>query len=442
MSDSYENTKLLCEAARRAVPSISRASGDTLNRLLVSLASTLEARAADILAANRLDLSSAEANGVQPHMLDRLMLDEKRIAGIADALREVADLPNPIGGGERFTRPNGLVITRVRVPLGVVGIIYESRPNVTVDAASLCLKTGNAVVLRGGKEAIGTNRVLVGLIRSELERAGLDRNACVFIEDTSRDSSVALMKMRGLIDVLIPRGGKGLIKTVVENSTVPVIETGAGNCHLYVDESADLAMALRVALNAKLSRPAVCNSIETLLVHESVAADFLPAFADAAPGVELRCTPDALGVLAASKSPAALAALSALNPASPAAAYPSAAKIRPASDEDFYTEFDDLILSVKIVSSLTEAIDHINKYSTGHSEAIITSSLAAADRFQREIDSAAVYVNASTRFTDGGEFGFGAEIGITTQKLHARGPMGLPALTTVKYLVTGAGQVR
>ena len=304
----------------------------------------------------------------------------------------------------------------MRVPLGVVAIIYESRPNVTVDAAALCLKSGNAVVLRGGKEAIRTNRILVRIMRDALDGLGIDANAVCLIDDTSRRGTTELMGMRGLVDVLIPRGGKGLIRSVVENASVPVIETGAGNCHLYVDASADLDMALRVAVNAKTSRPSVCNAIETLLVHESVAAEFLPRFAEAMAesGTEIRGDERTCTVIGAV----------------------------PATEEDWATEYDDYIIAVRVVPSIEEAVEHIRRYSTGHSEAIITRDLSAARCFQRSIDAAAVYVNASTRFTDGGEFGLGAEIGISTQKLHARGPMGLDALTTVKFLITGDGQVR
>jgi glutamate-5-semialdehyde dehydrogenase len=326
-------------------------------------------------------------------------------------------LTDPIGSGECWTRPSGIKIRCVRVPLGVIGIIFESRPNVTVDAAALCLKTGNATVLRGGKEAINTNVALVGLMQRALAEVGLDPNAVSLITDTTHEGANVLMQMTDYVNVLIPRGSARLIRAVKENSKVPVIETGAGNCHLYVDESADLGMAVKVALNAKCQRPAVCNAIETLLVHESVAAKVLPMIAEkmAEFKVEFRCD-------------------AATKPYIPGAV--------DAVESDWATEYDDYILAVKAVSSLDEAISHINKYNTGHSEAIITRSYENGRRFQQEIDAAAVYINASTRFTDGEEFGFGAEIGISTQKMHARGPMGLPEMTTYKYVINGNGQIR
>jgi len=350
-------------------------------------------------------------------MVDRLTLSAERIEKIAESLRSIVELEDPIGTGEVWDRPSGLTINRIRVPLGVVGIIYEARPNVTVDSAALCLKTGNAVVLRGGKEAINTNKALVAVIKEALEECGFDPHGVELIESTERESARALMEMRGYIDVLIPRGGKGLIKSVVENAKVPVIETGAGNCHVYVDESADMDMAVKVAINAKCSRPSVCNAAETILVHAGVAAKFLPAFAKAADvyKVEIRGCGKTKVLVPASKE---------------------------ATEEDYMTEFNDYIVAVKVVDTFSDAISHINRYSTGHSEAIITENEEHAQRFCREINSAAVYVNASTRFTDGGEFGFGAEIGISTQKLHVRGPMGLFALTTEKYIVKGNGAVR
>ena len=416
-NEIYLQVEDICRAAKAA----SRAYGSTgtaeKNALLCAMADQLMVDLDEILAANAKDLENAAENGVPKTMLDRLKLDEKRMKGICDALREVAALPDPIGSGERTVRPNGLVIQKVRAPMGCVAMIYEARPNVTVDAAALCLKTGNAVVLRGGKEAIQSGTALVASMRKALVAKGFSPDLIGFITSTDRAGSTALMNMRGLVDVLIPRGGKGLIRAVVENAKVPVIETGAGNCHLYVDETADLAKAVTVAVNAKCSRPSVCNAIETLLVHESVAAEYLPMVAEAMKpwSVEIRGDETTRAIL------------------------PEAV---PATEEDYETEYNDYILAVRVVDSVDTAIDHINAYSTGHSEAIMTRSIEHADKFRALIDSAAVYVNASTRFTDGGEFGFGAEIGISTQKLHARGPMGLYALTTDKYLIDGDGQVR
>ena len=413
--DTFEYVKSLCQAAKDAAPAFSRTSGGVRNSLLIRISELLCESADEIIAANESDLAMAAENGVPGPMLDRLKLDKKRIEGIASALCEVAALPDPIGSGTRVVRPNGLVIEHIKVPLGVVAVIFEARPNVTVDAAALCLKTGNACVLRGGKEAINSNRALVSVMRKALSEAGLSPDAVCLIDDTTRESSSALMKMRGYIDLLVPRGGKGLIRSVVENATVPVIETGAGNCHLYVEKTADLDMAVSVALNAKLSRPAVCNAIETLLIDEEVAGEFLPKFRAALTHpLEIRGCARTREII----------------------------DCVPASDEDWDTEYDDYILAVKVVSGIDEAISHINAHNTKHSECIMTRDMANAERFRNEIDAAAVYVNASTRFTDGGEFGFGAELGISTQKLHARGPMGLDALTTSKYLVTGNGQVR
>ncbi|MBR6708710.1 MAG: glutamate-5-semialdehyde dehydrogenase [Clostridia bacterium] len=409
--------KNLCASARAAAASIANAPTAKKNAALLAMAECLLADRDTILAANETDLAAAADNGVPATMLDRLRLDDARLGGICSALRELCTLADSIGSGDRWVRPNGLVINRVRVPMGVVGMIYEARPNVTVDAAALCVKTGNAVVLRGGKEAIETNRALVASMRRALERVGIDPGVIALVERTEREGVTAMLSMRGLLDVVIPRGGAGLIRHVVENAHVPVIETGAGNCHLYVDEAADLAMAVKVAINAKASRPSVCNAVETLLVHAAVAAEFLPAFAQAAAehNIELRGCPRTRILL------------------------PNA---REATEEDWATEYNDYILAVRVVDTIGDAIAHINRYNTGHSEAIITRSRDAADRFSREIDAAAVYVNASTRFTDGGEFGFGAEIGISTQKLHSRGTMGLAALTTEKYLIDGNGQIR
>ena len=409
----------ICRLAKDASRDFSAASTEKKDALLLSIARALEENTEKIIAENRKDLACAKENGVPDHMLDRLMLNEARIIGICDSLRALTSIKDPVGTGELFTRPNGLKIFCSRVPIGVIAIIYEARPNVTVDAAALCLKTGNATVLRGGKEAAFTNLCLIEIMRSCIADAGISPDILGFISpELGYEGADALMQARNLVDLLIPRGSKRLISAVVEKAGVPVIETGAGNCHLYVDESADLDMAVKVAINAKCSRPAVCNAIETMLVHKSVAAEFLPKFASAVAErytLELRGCEETRSILSG---------------------------ISPAAESDYETEYDDYILAVKVVSSLDEAITHINKYNTGHSEAIITRDSAAADRFKNLIDAAAVYVNASTRFTDGGEFGFGAEIGISTQKLHARGPMGLYALTTQKYLIEGDGQVR
>ena len=413
----FDYIKNICEGARTASRELSLLSGEKRNALLRAIASKLADNAHRIIEANAIDLENAKSNGISDAMLDRLMLNKARIDGIAAAILKIADLDDPIGAGEIFTRPNGLEIHRMRVPLGVVAMIYEARPNVTPDAATLCLKSGNAVILRGGKEAICSNKCVVSLIREVLREQCLDENAVSLIEDTTRESATVLMGMRGYIDVLIPRGGKGLIKSVVENARVPVIETGAGNCHLYVDESADLDIAIKVALNAKCSRPSVCNAIETILLHEAVASEFLTRFYD-------KTREYALDIRGCEKCLEILDGITA------------------ASEDDYATEYDDYIVAVKVVGNVREAVEHINKYTTGHSEAIITENARAADYFVNNIDSCALYVNASTRFTDGGEFGFGAEIGISTQKLHVRGPMGLSALTTSKYIIKGDGQVR
>ena len=405
----------LGRAAKTASAEISRASTAQKNSALDAIARLLVERSDEITTANKLDLEYAAAKGIPAPMLDRLKLDDKRIAGIADSLSELIKLADPVGSGSRTTRPNGLVIENIRVPLGVVAIIYEARPNVTVDAAALCVKTGNACILRGGSEAINTNRALTGLMRDALCEVGLPADSVALVNDTTRESATALMKLRGYIDLLVPRGGAGLIRSVVENAEVPVIETGAGNCHVYIDESADLDMAIKVTLNAKLSRPSVCNAAETLRAISEFAAQFLPAFKSA--------LTHELVIRGCERTRALI-------------------DCEAADETDWATEYDDYILAVRVVDSLNEAIAHISRYSTKHSEAIITRSMESASRFQSEIDAAAVYVNASTRFTDGGEFGFGAELGISTQKLHARGPMGLDALTTNKYLVTGNGQIR
>lgn len=413
----YTHVEAICRAAKEASRTYGSTSTAEKNALLRFMADQLIADTEAILAANAEDLAAAAENGVPKTMLDRLKLDEGRLRGIYGALREVAALPDPIGSGEQTIRPNGLVIRHVRAPMGCVAMIYEARPNVTVDAAALCLKTGNAVVLRGGKEAIRSSMALVDSMRRALVARGFSPDLIGLITMTDRAGATALMNMRGLVDVLIPRGGKGLIRSVVENARVPVIETGAGNCHLYVDAAADLGKAVRVAVNAKCSRPSVCNAIETLLVHKAVAAEFLPMMAEAMASykVEFRGDEATCAILT---------------------------EAVPATEEDWDTEYNDFILAVRVVDSLNEAVAHIARYSTGHSEAIITESVSAANRFRNEVDASSVYVNASTRFTDGGEFGFGAEIGISTQKLHARGPMGLYALTTDKYLIDGDGQIR
>ena len=413
----YNEIKELCQRAKAASFSLGTKSTAQRNGALLEIAKALRAGCDEIIKANKIDLANAKNNGISDAMLDRLMLNKQRVEGLATAIEHVVSLPDPIGTGTIFTRPNGLNIQCVNVPLGVVAMIYEARPNVTPDAASLCLKSGNAVVLRGGKEAINTNKAIVTVIRSSLEKCGFDKNCVCLVENTSRDSANALMEMRGLVDVLIPRGGKGLIQNVVQNARVPVIETGAGNCHLYVDESANIDMAIKVAVNAKCSRPSVCNAIETVLVHKSVASEFLTRFFEETRkfDLEFRGCATTCTILQ---------------------------DCAPATDKDYDTEYDDYIISCRVVDGVDSAIEHIRKYSTGHSESIITENARNADLFVNSIDSCSLYVNASTRFTDGGEFGLGAEIGISTQKLHARGPMGLEALTTQKYIIKGDGHVR
>lgn len=372
-----------------------------------------------ILKENEKDTAMAKENGITDAMVDRLRLTPERINDIADACIYLTGLNDPVGEViEGYTRPNGMRITKTRVPMGVIGIIFESRPNVTVDAATLCIKSGNAAILRGGKEAINSNKILMDIMRESVEECGLPKDIIQLVEDTSRESSNQMMRANGYIDVLIPRGGKGLIKAVVENATVPVIETGSGNCHIYIDESADIDMAVSVTNNGKTQRPSVCNALETCLVHKSVAKEFLPKLMEEFKkfNVDVRGCERTVEILGEG--------------------------IKPATEEDYATEFDDYIMAVKVVDDIDEAIEHISEYSTGHSECIITNDLKNAEKFQREIDSACVYVNCSTRFTDGGEFGFGAEIGISTQRLHARGPMGLRELTTMKYLINGDGQIR
>lgn len=408
-----------CTAARDAAQKMIRISSEVKDNALLAIADALESRMDEILAANSVDVKKAEENGTRKAMIDRLTLTPERIKGIADGVREVKALNDPIGEVTgMWTRPNGLQIGRKRVPMGVIAIIYEARPNVTVDAAVLCLKTSNVSVLRGGSEAIASNTAIMRIMQDAAYGAGIPEGALNIIEDTSRETATALMKMNGYIDMLIPRGGKGLIKSVVENATVPVVETAAGNCHVYVDSEADFDMAEKIVMNAKVQRPSVCNAAETLLIDEAAADTFVPRIFTAlkAANVEIRADEKALAIYSDG--------------------------IEKATEEDYYTEYNDYILAVKVVSGLDEAIAHINKYNTKHSEAIVTDSYEKSQRFLNEVDAAAVYVNASTRFTDGFEFGFGAEIGISTQKMHARGPMGLEALTSVKYVVYGNGQVR
>jgi len=409
-----EQVRALAAGARQAARWLAAQGSRERKALLLTMAEKLQEATPAILEANGRDV--AEAAGRPPAFRDRLTLNPERVAQMAEALRQVAGLPDPLGRGESWTRPNGLRIHRVRVPLGVVGLIYEARPNVTAEASALALKAGNAILLRGGSEAYRSNLAIVEALRQGAQAVGAPVEV-VNLLPAGRASARVLMVTPGLVDVLIPRGGPSLIRSVVEEARVPVIETGAGNCHTYVHSDADLEMALRVAINAKTSRPGVCNAMETLLVHRDVAARFLPSVGEAmrARGVTLRGCPATREILPWAE---------------------------PATEEDWATEYLDLILAVRVVESLDEALEHIRRYSTGHSEAIITSSLEAARRFQHEVDAAVVYVNASTRFTDGGEFGFGAEVGISTQKLHARGPMGLEALTTTRYLVEGNGQIR
>lgn len=406
-------------AARHAERVLAVAGTAQKNRALEAMARALKERESAILAENQKDLAAARESGMKASLLDRLALSPQRIDGIVEGVRQVAALPDPIGCVTRMEkRPNGLVIGKRRVPLGVIGIIYEARPNVTVDAAALCLKSGNAVILRGGKEAFRSNKAFVAVMRDALEAAGLPRDCVALMEDTSRASAQELMGLTGYLDVLIPRGGAGLIRTVVENARVPVIETGVGVCHVYVDGEADLDMGARILYNAKTSRPSVCNAAECLLVHAQVAEAFLPkakALLDQK-NVELRGCPRTCAILGEG--------------------------VQPACEADWDTEFGDYILAVKVVKDAGEAIDFINAHGSGHSEAIVTNNYFTAQRFLDQVDAAAVYVNASTRFTDGFEFGLGAEIGISTQKMHARGPMGLEELTSSKYIVYGTGQVR
>jgi glutamate-5-semialdehyde dehydrogenase len=406
------------KSAKQAARKLATLSTATKNQALNNMADALEKECGIILSANTIDIENGKAKGLSGALVDRLLLTQDRIKAMADGLRQITTLADPIGEVLSTTiRPNGLEISKVRVPLGVIGIIYEARPNVTVDAAGLCLKTGNTVILRGGSEAIHSNTAIIKIIAQAAYKAGIPAGSLQLIETTDRQAVNEMLKLNEYLDVIIPRGGAGLIKTVVENSTVPVIETGTGICHTFVDEFADLSMAEAIAFNAKVSRPGVCNSMETLLVHEKVANKFLPGMLKAyqEAGVELRGCPVTCQYHHA---------------------------VKPASDEDWSTEYSDFILSIKVVADLDEALEHIDQYSTRHSEAIVTQNSDNAKRFHHEVDAAAVYVNASTRFTDGFEFGFGAEIGISTQKLHARGPMGLVELTSIKYIISGNGQIR
>ncbi len=408
----------LGKKAKLAERHLAQASSKEKNDALLLMADGLLSDSEKIIEANKMDTERAKANGITDSLLDRLTLTKDRVEAMAQGLKDIAKLPDPIGLiDSMWTNEAGLRIGKQSVPLGVIGIIYEARPNVTSDAAGLCFKSGNVVILRGGKEAFNSNLAVVTSLRQALSKSSLPETAIQLVEDTSRDSANEMMKLNRYLDVLIPRGGANLIRAVVENATVPVIETGTGNCHVYIDKAAQLEMAKKIIVNAKTDRPSVCNAAETLLIHKDVAGDFLPVIEQALNewNVELRADEKAQRHLK---------------------------DFKPATEEDWETEFLDYILAVKVVDSLDEAIDHIDRYSTGHSEAIVTDDYFASQRFHREVDSAAVYVNASTRYTDGFEFGFGAEIGISTQKLHARGPMGLPELTSSKYIVFGEGQIR
>lgn len=415
---TYELVQAKAQAAKQAAAKLAVTSTAVKNAALLAMAAALEAQQSEILAANERDMTAAAAKGVKSSMLDRLKLTAERISGMADGLRQVAGLADPVGNViDGKTLPNGLHITKIRVPLGVIGIIYEARPNVTADAAGLCLKSGNAVILKGGSEAMESNKTVAAILAQAAEGAGIPAGSIQFIDTSDRQAVQDLIHMNGLVDVVIPRGGAGLIQAVVRNASVPVIETGAGVCHTYVDKDANVEMAMKIAFNAKVQRPSVCNAMETLLVHKDIADKFLPMMLMMynSSAVEIR---------------------------GDKAVQEYSGQVHPATEEDWSTEYGDLRLSVKIVDSIEEAMAHIAKYGTGHSECIVTDNYQAAQLFQYTVDAAAVYVNASTRFTDGNEFGFGAEIGISTQKLHARGPMALPELTSTKYLINGNGQVR
>lgn len=416
--DQMDQIEILCQSARNASPRVAQLDGERKNAVLRRAAALLKEEQEAILSANAEDLARGRSAGMPQGLLDRLALNPERIDGIAEGLRQVAALRDPVGEVmEEFDRPSGIHLRKVRVPLGVIGMIYESRPNVTADAFAICFKSGNAAVLKGGSDAISSNRVLTALLRKALREEGVTEDAVALIPSTDRADTDRFMQMREYVDVLIPRGSAGLIRYVVSHSRIPVIETGAGNCHIYVDQSANISKAIRVIINAKTQRLGVCNAAESLVVHRKILPDFLPALSAAMRehGVLLRADDAALPWLPGAE---------------------------PATEEDLGTEYLDSILSVRTVDSLEEAIAHINRYHTGHSDCIMTQDREAAAQFQAEIDSACVYVNASTRFTDGFEFGFGAEIGISTQKLHARGPMGLRELTSYKYLIDGDGTVR
>ena len=409
----------IAEAAKSAKAAVGRLSATRKNEGLTAIADALLAHTEEILAANSLDIEAGRANGLNDGLIDRLTLTPARIEGIAEGCRQVAALPDPVGEMLwQKIRPNGLRVGLRRVPMGVIGIIFEARPNVTVDAAALCFKAGSACILRGGKEAFRTSLCLTNIMRDALTGCGLPADAINLVEDTARETATQMMRLNGYLDVLIPRGGAGLIRAVVENATVPVIETGTGNCHVYIDDSADLRMARDILQNAKCQRISVCNAAESLLVHSSIAADFLPMAAEA-------LAPDHVVIHGCPRTQEILGD-----------------SITPATEEDYGREYLAYEISCKVVDSIDEAIAHINRYNTGHSECIVTKDFDRARQFQDEVDAACVYVNASTRFTDGFEFGFGAEIGISTQKLHARGPMGLEALTSTKYVIDGSGQVR
>jgi len=405
-------------AAKAASYKMAVLSSEIKNQALQKIADALIENSESIIAANKKDVENAIKNGTRPAMIDRLTLNDARIAAMAEGVRQVAALGDPIGETVKmWKRPNGLEIGQRRVPVGVVAIIFEARPNVTVDAAALCLKTSNVCILRGGSEAINSNVALMQIMQKAAYSAGIPEGALNIVEDTKRETATELMKLNAYVDMLIPRGGAGLIKSVVENATVPVVETAAGNCHIYIEKSADLEMAKNIVLNAKVQRPSVCNAVETLLIDKDICPEFVPEIFEALKEKNVEIRADKI-----------------------CKSYYS--EVNDATEEDYYTEYNDYIIAVKAVNGADEAIEHINKYNTGHSEAIITNDYSAQKKFLAEVDAAAVYVNASTRFTDGFEFGFGAEIGISTQKLHARGPMGLEALTSIKYIIYGEGQIR
>jgi glutamate-5-semialdehyde dehydrogenase len=410
--------KEICKKAKIASTELAKTSTEQRNRALCNMADSLERNCSEILAANQKDVEAARARGVKEALIDRLILDKRRVNSMASTLREVAEMPDPLNEiVKTWTRPNGLIIGQLRVPLGVIGIIYESRPDVTSEASGLCIKSGNAIILRGGSDAINSNMAIGEALRAALEETELTKDIIQVVSVTERSYAEQLMKMRDYIDVLIPRGGANLIKTVVEKSTVPVIETGTGNCHIYVEEDADLTRAIDIVINAKTQRPGTCNAAEKLLVHKNVAKQFLPKMVSALnlKGVEVRADEKTMKLLP---------------------------NLKPAVEKDWGTEYLDLIIAIKIVDDIDEAVAHINKYGTMHSESILTADFNKALKFIREVDAAAVYWNASTRFTDGNQFGLGAEIGISTQKLHARGPMSAQHLTTTKFFILGRGHIR